>query len=112
MGSDKDAVVDPRLRFNGIAGPARGRRSVMPSIIGGNTNAPVRDDRRARADFFLGKPALPARRAAARERGALQAQSEPQESCLMAREHMKSWQVGDVHVTRVSSCGTSRTTSR
>jgi choline dehydrogenase len=41
MGRDPLAVVDPRLRVNGIAGLRVADASVMPSIIAGNTNAPT-----------------------------------------------------------------------
>ena len=41
MGSDNGAVVDPQLRVNGIKGLRIADASVMPSIIGGNTNAPT-----------------------------------------------------------------------
>lgn len=60
MGSDADAVVDPQLRFNGIEGLRVADASVMPSIIGGNTNAPCVMIGERAADFVLGKPALPA----------------------------------------------------
>ncbi|MBS0256024.1 MAG: GMC family oxidoreductase N-terminal domain-containing protein [Proteobacteria bacterium] len=40
MGSDADAVVDPRLRFNGIANLRVADASVMPQVVSGNTNAP------------------------------------------------------------------------
>ncbi len=41
MGSDERAVVDARLRVHGIAGLRICDASVMPTITGGNTNAPV-----------------------------------------------------------------------
>jgi choline dehydrogenase-like flavoprotein len=40
MGGDEDAVVDPTLRFNGIEGLYIADASIMPKIVGGNTNAP------------------------------------------------------------------------
>lgn len=41
MGSDEMAVVDDRLRVRGVSGLRVVDASIMPTIIGGHTNAPV-----------------------------------------------------------------------
>ena len=40
MGNGADAVVDPRLRVHGIRGLRVMDASIMPQVVGGNTNAP------------------------------------------------------------------------
>ncbi|WP_305097705.1 GMC family oxidoreductase [Croceibacterium aestuarii] len=60
MGGDAESVVDPQLRFRGVEGLRVADASVMPSIIGGNTNAPCVMIGERCADFVLGKPPLPA----------------------------------------------------
>ncbi len=41
MGADAEAIVDPRLRLNGIQGLRVADASIMPGITSGNTNSPT-----------------------------------------------------------------------
>ena len=60
MGDPADplSVVDPQLRVKGIAGLRVADASVMPRVIGGNTNAPCVMIGERCADFVLGKAPL------------------------------------------------------
>jgi len=65
MGAGAEAVVDAQLRVRGLAGLRVVDASVIPSVIGGNTNAVVVMIAEKAADMIRGRPPLPAAQLAA-----------------------------------------------
>jgi choline dehydrogenase len=60
MGHDAMAVVDPQLRLRGVGGLRVADASIMPTVPGGNTNAPSIMVGERAADLILGKSLPPA----------------------------------------------------
>jgi choline dehydrogenase len=59
MGIDDDAVVDEELRVKGVERLRVADCSVMPWVVGANTNAPTIMIAEKAADFIRGRPAPP-----------------------------------------------------